>query len=531
MRAYHFITEAGLSYDSLSRNRNYWNNLTDLIAAKKPIELIDGTKVLVNPYWLEYALDIWDGSKEATPEQIKQIKDLGVELTTGQTIQITKILKSREIRAKKAGENFDKFWNLGNVIEGIMGAAVCAKFIDPKKELSNHDIADVLSKLEPVNGIQYAFSTKIGSNNLSFTMSLNQNDITALMESFKNPENLKKYKNSSEIFKAYHNSAIYVNTAETVATAIDRVLSNDNKNDVKIESEGGSAEKQKSTKADLFITINGKTERLLSLKSKTVPQIGQVSGHAFANLDAFFKSTVGFGLPESINTEDNFPKGAFKEVGEAVFKNGFSKAYKHVVGSLEASLKGDNDENEYDFVTQIYEGLRHHSTLGEDVIIVYLSPSAKKAYTELKIGHELKEALSNFDLKPALSTPTTIKIIGIPTTAEGKEMTGGKSQEFVQLRSYTQKGSTVRNIIEIKDLLKTLADIEKIKTRKEKSKLGHNGGPSIDKQEPPKLKQPQQQAPQQQAPQQVPQQPVPAPQQQIPQEVPQQQPILNTPDK
>jgi hypothetical protein len=329
--------------------------------------------------------------------------------------------------------------------------------------------------------MRFSFSSNIGSNQLSFIMSLNDNDRNALVDSFQNPDNLKKYKSSSEIFKAYHNAATYVNTADTVATAIDRVLSNDNKNVVKIESEGGSSEKQKSTKADLFITINGKTERLLSLKSKTVPQVGQVSGHAFENLEEFFKSTVGFGLPSAMNTQEDFPQGSFKKVGDTVFEKGFSKAYKHIMKSLESTLKGDNEYKEYDFVTQIYESLRHHATLGEDVIVVYLSPSAKKAYTELKIGHELREALSNFDLKPVLSTPTTIKIMGIPKTALGKEITGGQPQEFVQLRSYTQKGSTIRNIIEIKKLLKTLADIEQINGRKDKSKIGHNGGPSLNR--------------------------------------------------
>ena len=529
MRAHDFLFESGLTYDSLSRHKNYWNNLLKLVSLRKPIELVDGTKITVDPTWLENAMDIWDGENDATPEQIALLKKLYVNTAKGYYYPIPKILKSKEIRAAGPDSENEKYWNLGNVIEGIMGAAVCAKFMNPKKEITHNDVADVLAQLRHNGGMRFSFSSKIGSNQLSFIMSLNDNDRNALVDSFQNPDNLKKYKSSSEIFKAYHNAATYVNTADTVATAIDRVLSNDNKNVVKIESEGGSSEKQKSTKADLFITINGKTERLLSLKSKTVPQVGQVSGHAFENLEEFFKSTVGFGLPSAMNTQEDFPQGSFKKVGNEVFAKGFTKAYKHIMNSLESTLKGDNEYKEYDFVTQIYESLRHHATLGEDVIIVYLSPSAKKAYTELKIGHELREALSNFDLKPQLSTPTTIKIIGTPKTALGKEMTGGQPQELVQLRSYTQKGGTVRNIIEIKKLLKTLADIEQINNRKDKSKIGHNGGPSLNRgpsltNEPPQPKKSsisiQQQAPaqQQQAAQQAPvaaqQAPVAAQQQQ-----------------
>lgn len=469
MRFKEFLIEAGLTYNSLSRNRHYWNNLIKLVLNKKPIELIDGTKILVRTSWIENALEIWDGEENATPEQISQLKDLGLETENGYYYPITKVLKSKEIKAKIPGSNDEKYWNLGNVIEGIMGAAVCAKFINPKKSITNHDIADILSKLEHGNGMRYFFTSKMGSNSLSFIMSLNHNDYEALTESFRDPENLKKYNHSDEIFKAYHNAAAYVNTAKTISTAIDRVRSNDNNNEVKIESEGGSAEKQKSTKADLFITINGQTERLLSLKAKSIPQIGQVSGHTFENLETFFKSTLGFGLPKSMNNPKDFPSGSFREVGNTVFSNGFTKAYKHIYDSVQSTLKGNNDYKEYNFVAQIYEGLKHHSTLGEDIIIVYLSPSAKQAYLELKIGHELQEALSNFDLKPILSSATTIKIIGNPTTALGREITGGSSQEFVQLRSYKQKGSTIRNIIEIKTLLKSLADIEKIEKRKDQS--------------------------------------------------------------
>jgi hypothetical protein len=469
MRFKEFLTEAGLTYDSLSRNRHYWNNLLKLVYDRKPIELVDGTKIIVLRSWVEQAMEVWDGESNPTPEQVSQLKQLNLQTNNGD-YPLTKILKSKEIKAKIPGSDNEKYWNLGNVIEGIMGAAVCAKFIDPTKSITNHDIADILSRLEHVDGMRYVFTSKMGSNNLSFTMSLNHNDHDALAESYRDPENLRKYKSSEEIFKAYHNAATYVNTAKTISTAIDRVRSSDNNNEVKIESEGGSSEKQKSTKADLFITINGKTERLLSLKAKAVPQVGQVSGHAFENLELFFKSTVGFGLPKSMNNPDDFPSGAFNDVGNTVFANGFTKAYKHIYDSLQSTLKDDSDYKEYNFVSQIYESLKHHATLGEDVIIVYLSPSVKKAYIELKIGHELQEALSNFDLKPVLSSTTTIKVIGIPVTALGREITGGKSQEFIQLRSYKQKGKTVRNIIEIKNLLKTLSDIEQIEKRKDQPK-------------------------------------------------------------
>jgi hypothetical protein len=241
------------------------------------------------------------------------------------------------------------------------------------------------------------------------------------------------------------------------------VVNDKRSNEIIVESEGGSAEKQTSTKADLFITIDKKRERLLSLKSKTIPQIGQVSGHAFENLEEFFKSTVGFGLPSSF--AQDFPRGSFKQVGTLIYTKALPKAYKHIFNALSSTLGGDSTYKEYNFVKQIYDSIKHHATLGEDVIIVYLSPSAKKAYTELKIGPELFEALQEYDLVPRLAGATTIKVVGIPKTDIAREISGPGEQEFVQLRSYKQTGSAIRNIVEIKSLLKDLADVNNIKNR------------------------------------------------------------------
>ena len=505
MRAHQFLSEAGLKLSDFdSKNNHYWQNFLNLVYKKEPIELIDGSVVEIkNPFQIYNSLyEIWDGSKLATPKQIAALKSVKIETTDGRFFTLGQVHKSDKIKNKAGVEELAKFWNLGNVVEGIMGAAVTAKFKNPDKEIDSKDIVKVLKALKaqaapaPVAGkakrkplIPYAMQTAAGVDNLKFTMSVNANDFKALEMSFKDAKGLQEYPENEEIFKAYDDAANYVNTADTVATAVSRVVNDKRSNSIIVESEGGSAEKQTSTKADLFITIDKKRERLLSLKSKTVPQIGQVSGHAFENLEEFFKSTVGFGLPNSFAA--NFPAGAFKEVGAKIFANAFPKAYKHIYSSLTKTLGGDNTYKEYNFVKQIYEAVRHHATLGEDVIIVYLSPSAKKAYTELKIGPELFEALQEYDLVPRLTGPTIIKVVGIPRTDLAKEISGPGEQEFVQLRSYMQTGSAIRNIVEVKSLLKHLADVNNIKQRQELIKAKQ---PGVAKQAPVQIKQPKQPA-------------------------------------
>ncbi len=482
MRITELLIEAGLRpSDFKEKNRHYWKNLLSLIQRKSKLELIDGSSIDIQSPEQVYKdlYSIWSADDYATDEQVGRIKKYKIQTTKGKAIPVTNIFKSDQIKntdvSSDSGEStFAKFWNLGNVLECIMGAAVTAKFLNPKTIVEWKDIVNILKQVQPVTPdsdekdktgklVSYSMNTSVGNDKLNFIMSLNVIDLKALTMSYNNPNLLQKYPGHTEIFKAYNNAANYVNTADTVKTAIDRVISDQKENSIIIESEGASKDKQTSTKADLFITIDGKRERLLSLKSKNIPQVGQVSGHAFENLEEFFKSTLGFGLPTDFSKM--FPKGTFNQVGPEIFQKSFPIAYKHMFNELTKTLSSDNDYEEYNFVKQIYDAIRHHATLGEEVIIVYLSPSAKRAYTEIKIGSELLEALKEFDLIPILSSPTTIKIIGRPVTELGKQITGGKDQEFIQLRSYMQKAATVRNIIEIKSLLKSLADVDEIKKR------------------------------------------------------------------
>lgn len=480
MRIGDLLFEAGLKVSDFTvKNNHYWQNLLALINKGAEIELTTGEKVQFPKKVAKELASIWDGKSLATPEQVSQLKSLQLPTADGGSVTVSKIFKSAQIKtgsgATSDSEKLAKFWNLGNVVEGVMGAAVTAKFVNPDRDVVWKDIVAILKEMvggtppkpekgkKPSKLVPYSMSTQAKNDSITFVMSLNALDFKALQMSYLDSNTLQKYPDHQEIFKAYTDAAEYVNTADTVKTAIQRVQKDPNENRILIESEGASHEKQTSTKADLFITIDGARERLLSLKSKVVPQVGQVSGHAFENLEEFFKSTLGFGLPN--NFANMFPKGAFKEVGPQIFEKAFPAAYKHMFDALSKTLSGDSEYKEYDFVKQIYSAVQHHATLGEDVIIVYLSPSAKRSYTELKIGPELLEALKEFDLIPILAGPTTIKVIGRPVTELGKQITNGVDQEFVQLRSYMQKGSTVRNIVEIKSLLKSLADVDNIKSR------------------------------------------------------------------
>lgn len=525
MRLFEFITESTISLSTFKdRNSHYWRNILDMIQRGADFRLNDGSYVTADPSAYPKLHAIWDGiSDTATPEQILLIKDHGFKTIDRKTIGWTKIYKSKEIQDDgKKGANGGpsdesdqktKFWNLGNVAEGIMGAAVTAKFLNPDKTITITDIVKILKDADyqsslKVNTTRRTYSGNIRNDKVKFTLSLNQKDYEALTLSFLNPGDLAVYKKHEEIKKVYENAAEYVNTAKTVGGALDRVIGDPNPNSILIESEGASAENQRGTKADIFITIDGKKERLLSLKAGVVSQVGQMSGAAFENLEGFFKSVLGFGLPLSMNNETDFPKDSSQvEVKKYILQNGFMKAYKHIYHSLQPTLTGDNNYKEYNLTSQVFKGLKHHATLDEDVIIVYVSPSAKRAYMEIKIGKELRDALDHFDLKPQLSN-TTLKIVGVPIDDLGKEMSDGKTLTLFQMRSSVQ-GNALRNAVEIGKLVKALADLEKIRSRNGEEPEEKPDISDTPKPNPPQV---QKQIPQQQAKPII----APAPQKTIP---------------
>ena len=302
------------------------------------------------------------------------------------------------------------------------------------------------------------------------------------------PQEFLKFEKSKEIYKLYEDCATYVNESSNVKSAIQKIENANDEDVIAVTADGATAEAQHSTKADLWISVNGKKERLLSIKTATVKHIGAVSGYEFDHINNFFLSTVGFGLPDEYrkffkSPPPQLPKGwkqgdpvpaGYKKMSQIErsaeiakirannYATGTKKAYQYVFKEINSRLAGPVDEEEYDFVTTVTKGVIHHATLGEDVRLVIISPSARTAYTELEFGPNLFEALKNYDLVPKLNLEGAnykLLVYGYPKTDKAKRVDNGASM-FVQLRSYVQDAAA-RNVVEIGGLLKNLTDVSK----------------------------------------------------------------------
>lgn len=523
------------------RNSNYWRNLIDLIAQGRPIYL-DGstTPVTFDKSVADTLSGIWDpvGSKdeEATPEQVLQMKALQLPTTDGRVVKINQIEKNKDIKQLVGSEPGEapktKWWNKGNVAEGIMACAVIAKFSTGGEDVTFEKVLETVQSVEaqiipadptsknPRERVRGVLSTECFGKPLSLTITLSGNDFRALLMSAKSKAEFEEFEQSEEIYKLYEDCAFYVNDSDNVVGAIEKIKTAAAEDSVTVTADGATAEAQSSTKADLWIAVGERKERLLSIKTSTVKHIGAVSGYEFDHINEFFRSTVGLQLSEELHStflkppaakfitqtdaegnEEKIPnpeyqkmtvdqrRAAIRKAMNTNFDKAIKKSYRYIMEQLQERLSGKSDDVQYNFVETVTKGVVHHATLGDEIRLVVISPSAKKAYTELEFGPELYEAVSQYDLVPKLDVGANYRILiyGYPVGDKAKRIQNDKTL-FVQLRSYIQDGAA-RNVVEMGGLLKQLTDITK-KIEKEQgefttvNKAGTASTAQVHKQQP-----------------------------------------------
>lgn len=387
---------------------------------------------------------------------------LTVESENGDIFETTvsKIIKDE---ASKGEFTF----NLGNVAEAIMGSAMTAKFEKQGSRISVQEAMAVGQRLFEAGDI---LQSSAGKDQLTFKMTLPARDAKAFFAFLgKGDQSLKDLEVSDEkikeLEKMFNDAVAYVNESPRAKAAVDKAAADPAENRVDVLSDGGNPEKQNITKVDLEILFDGRKINLISLKAGAVKQIGQESGAEFETLERFFKTTIGFGLPNTM--KNNFRPKDDPNYKEYNYQFAFPKAYDHIYNELKSHVSGDSSYKEYSLVQSVYNGIHYHGTRGEEgVILVVLSPGAKQAYQELTLGKPLLDELQNYDLDVSKKTDGKnyiIEVYGIAKTAEAKKLDA--KARLVQFRSYKQENA-VRNAVEIGPLLKDLADLQKLDKKK-----------------------------------------------------------------
>lgn len=192
-------------------------------------------------------------------------------------------------------------FNRGDVAEGILGAALAAKFINrPKKfgqnypKLTKKDIDDLLDdffrppgniSVTTVKDVLVTKTQKKIRDNITLEISLPA-AATAV---------LKKKSNRSVVSDLYESAIDYVE--DTWIKDVETFAYNASPDKILIASDGVGD--QKGTKADIKITINGKPyKKQISLKVSGGEQFFQVSGHDFSKQMKIWNDLLGLDINE-----------------------------------------------------------------------------------------------------------------------------------------------------------------------------------------------------------------------------------------
>jgi len=474
------ITESAITTSTNKYGGKYLEILQHKIANGEPVELVPelhdtiGKEVVFTKDNIDKINQAWFGRPEFPSVADMNLDPNGliipanknansVELTTddGQTVRLTQIQKTTDY---KGGKPF----NSGDVSEGLLGAAVAARFISRDKDITDGDILKVLKDLgegtkvgKTGNNLSGSTRGKSANDSVEFKLALNQANYKMLQIVANDPANMHP-----DIRKMINSAVIFANTNAGVLASVDKIVDDTDANQVVVSSDGVS--EQSGTKADLFLSIDGTTVNLLSLKAGDVKQFGQVSGYNFRAIQQFFEQTFGASIPDSLRTaEEGDARAGFQDI---------QAAYQEAADDISGELAGQRPKREADFVERLYKGIAYHATRNDSgVTMVILNTGAIPGYKELGFGTELDQAMRQVDLDVELATKENSSVLQIFGTKED-----GTRSQLLQMRSnYQIESGTpyVRNRVEMGPLLKEIALIEK---EEQKPKAAKQKGPIDD---------------------------------------------------
>lgn len=338
----------------------------------------------------------------------------------------------------------DKLANKGEIAEGILGAAMFAKFTKraPHEEIAQVTVQDIERVLNQLGGKEkdvYSVTVKDADNRHADTITF---DLWLKTKPYQDLMDLKK----REILKDEFNSAAaYVNTPN--AERYSRYFYINGKADnIEIIANGADASSEKSSKVDVFVKVNNKKLRLnTSLKVGGVGQFGQVGGSEQGSMIKLWRY---FG----VDVQPYIP--TYEEMLATDQFSALEYMYRNIADQLASELAGDNDTEEAKFVKGIADAVTYFATLGEkNVELVDFSKGGFKILRFSDLVHKLRGVNLTASYKEHKGRPE----IGIHDVTNPK-------RELVSVRVKIENrktGQYVRNIIEKGPLLEELTTVQK----------------------------------------------------------------------
>lgn len=283
-------------------------------------------------------------------------------------------------------------FNRGDVSEGILAAAITARFVSKTERINSSDVLDIIFDLEAPSGSKSKTTiTNFISPNANSRI---KDDVICkvnLAEINMNAFLAKSTYKMRDIMNLVDAAVSYANGPYIISWA-DLMYNNNQKNVIEVNAEG--LLDQTGTKVDLKVVIDGKQAGVgISLKAGDVKQFGQVGGSKFESMVTLW---LPFGVKFSRSFQNNYENMiADKQVAPAL-TSAYTEAAKQIKKKSQPELR-----------KMLSKFMNHHATSGEkDVVLVQLNRSEAKVYD----FETLERKLKFFDIKIRLTSSTTAKL-------------------------------------------------------------------------------------------------------------------------
>ena len=323
--------------------------------------------------------------------------------------------------------------NRGDIAEGIMGAALTAKFIkrqlgqtvDNLPQVNATDVDAVLTKFFRGGGtysktvrdvpkpFEYIPSGTPG-NEIETTVNIIRELLFSDKVVFKLtlPQSamdfLSKQSNRTQVRDIFERAVRYANSDPTFIREANRLATNAKNDKILVDADGVS--NQLETKVDIGLFANGrKIGKQISLKTDKGRQFAQVKGFGVAEFDKLFADNMGIIVDGSVkkavndyikefNVTDAFSFRAqtSKDVTGSVWGTKLKKAATIYYKGAEKKIKTQIDA--LGFRRKLAATIRYGATRGDNDIQLVKLAGAQGAYSERTFGPEFEDAIENADL-------------------------------------------------------------------------------------------------------------------------------------
>ena len=333
-------------------------------------------------------------------------------------------------------------YNLGDMAEGVVGAAIAARFIYKNRNITERQVYGVLRAmpagtpkpgkkgLETTKDFKSANANPKVMDDVNFYLSLAAVNMNALLM----PGN-------EDLIRPYVRSAVrYANSTNVKKWS--KILYENNRYDkVEVVSDGLGG--QTTTKVDVFVKVDGKPIDIkVSLKAGDVKQFGQVSGIEFAKQEKLWETTFGY-ASDIRNLQSKYE--------EHVTANEAPKAVSLIYEKIAARFNRDMKTSSKAAVLRtLAESIKYFATLNEDnVTLLQVGNDAAKLYS----FDEILEGIKSLELVAQLTYGKT----GLPTLLI---LNAATNQPLIQYRvkqEFKPDGSPyIRNYVEKQKELGTI---------------------------------------------------------------------------